>query len=55
MHGHFDAKNPTFDLSVPDQRPESEDRSVNTGIGIVVPIHKVLEAIEFYSREAGLN
>ena len=41
VHGHFDVKNLNEDVV-----SDSANESINTGIGVVVPFHKILEAIE---------
>jgi len=40
MHGHFDVPNLNEDVVADEETPE---RSVHTGIGVVVPVHKILE------------
>jgi hypothetical protein len=40
MHGHFDIQNINDDVEV-----EAGTRGINTGIGIVVPVEKILETI----------
>jgi hypothetical protein len=42
MHGHFDVPNPNEDVVADEETPE---RSVHTGIGVVVPVHKILETV----------
>ena len=42
MHGHFDVRNLNEDV-VLDSGPE---RSVHTGIGVVIPVEKIIEAVE---------
>ncbi|MGH6790497.1 MAG: hypothetical protein ACRECC_12555, partial [Pseudolabrys sp.] len=42
MHGHFDVPNLNEDVVADDDEPE---RSVHTGIGVVVPLSKILETI----------
>lgn len=42
MHGHFDVRNLNEDV-VLDSGPE---RSIHTGIGVVVPVEKIVETIE---------
>lgn len=44
MHGHFDVKNLKDDI-VLDSADDSEPRGVNTGIGVVIPVEKILETI----------
>jgi hypothetical protein len=43
MHGHWDLPNLSDDAVVEDQdgRPES----INTGIGVVIPVHKIIETL----------
>src|SRR5450759_1450503 len=43
MHGHFDVQNLNEDVVTDDDKPE---RSVHTGIGVVVPVEKIVETIQ---------
>lgn len=43
MHGHFDVPNLNEEVVVDDQRPA---HSVNSGIGVVIPVQKILETVE---------
>jgi hypothetical protein len=43
IHGHFDIKNLNEDTVVDDERETSD--GINTGIGVVVPVEKVIETI----------
>jgi hypothetical protein len=42
MHGHFDVPNLNEDVVADDDTPE---RSVHTGIGVVIPLEKIIETI----------
>jgi hypothetical protein len=42
MHGHFDIPNLNEDVVTDDSEPE---RSVHTGIGVVIPVEKIVETI----------
>jgi hypothetical protein len=42
MHGHFDVQNVADDASVHDDL----GGSINTGIGVVIPVDKIIETIE---------
>jgi hypothetical protein len=41
MHGHFDVQNVADDASVHD-----DGGSINTGIGVVIPVEKIIDTIE---------
>lgn len=43
VHGHFDIRNLNEDTVVEDEREAT--RGINTGIGVVIPIDKVIETI----------
>jgi hypothetical protein len=43
MHGHFDIKKLNEDTVVDDERDTTE--GINTGIGVVVPVEKIVETI----------
>ena len=42
MHGHWDVKNPEADVLSRDKK----DGAINTGISVVVPVTKVIEALK---------
>jgi hypothetical protein len=42
VHGHFDVPNMNEDVVTDEQAPS---HSVNTGIGIVIPVEKIIETI----------
>jgi hypothetical protein len=42
MHGHFDVENLNEDMVAGDSAPQS---GINTGIGVVIPVEKVIETI----------
>jgi len=44
MHGHFDVPNLNEDVVADDA--EHPQRSINTGIGVVIPIEKIIETID---------
>ena len=44
MHGHFDIKRLNEDTAVDDETQTT--RGINTGIGIVIPVEKIIETIE---------
>jgi hypothetical protein len=43
MHGHFDVPNLNEDVVIDRDEPE---RSVHTGIGVVIPVEKIIETIQ---------
>jgi len=43
MHGHFDVVNLNEDVIADDDEPT---RSIHTGIGVVIPVRKILETLE---------
>lgn len=45
MHGHFDVKNLNEDVVIEDER-EATSTGIHTGIGVVIPVHKVVETLE---------
>jgi hypothetical protein len=44
MHGHFDIKNLNEDIVV--EALGDATRGINTGIGVVIPVEKILETID---------
>ena len=44
MHGHFDIKNLNEDIVV--EHLGDVTRGINTGIGVVIPVEKILETID---------
>jgi hypothetical protein len=44
MHGHFDIKNLNEDVVV--EHLGDVTRGINTGIGVVIPVEKILETID---------
>jgi hypothetical protein len=44
MHGHFDIADLTYDAVVDDPRDASA--GINSGVGVVIPIEKIIETIE---------
>jgi hypothetical protein len=44
MHGHFDIPNLTEDTAVDAQ--DDPKRGINTGIGVVIPVEKIIETID---------
>jgi hypothetical protein len=45
MHGHFDITNLIEDAVVEDDDEEGKKTNINTGIGMVIPRIKILEAL----------
>jgi hypothetical protein len=43
MHGHFDVQNLNEDVVLDDQREGT--RGINTGVGVVIPVEKIIETI----------
>jgi hypothetical protein len=44
MHGHFDIKNLNEDVVI--DTLGDATRGINTGIGVVIPVEKILETID---------
>jgi hypothetical protein len=44
MHGHFDIKNKNEDIVLDSERDATS--GINTGIGVVIPVEKILETID---------
>ena len=51
IHGHFDVPSSTIDGTNSDAADPLSAERVNTGIAIVVPIDKILEAINAHSKQ----
>jgi hypothetical protein len=43
MHGHFDVRSLNEDVVTDD---DASDSGIHTGIGVVIPVHKIIETVE---------
>jgi hypothetical protein len=46
MHGHFDVKNFKDDIVIDADQQDGTISGINTGIGVVIPVEKILETLE---------
>jgi hypothetical protein len=45
VHGHFDVPNLNEDTIVDDDDDTADRASINTGVGIAIPVEKILETL----------
>ena len=53
IHGHYDVPNTNIDNTNPDVHEALSAERVNTGIAIVVPIEKIIEALDAHTKKGG--
>jgi hypothetical protein len=46
VHGHFDVQNLNDDIVVDADVDSGRGSGINTGIGVVIPVEKILEALQ---------